>query len=99
MRIAIDAMGGDHGLAEVVRAAAVISRTEQSPSLLLDVGATLDADARDLEAFAVMGNAYASRIGRTTSPRVALLTAVDPAWRGAGGRLFSPRSDDKKTSA
>ncbi|MBN2361867.1 MAG: hypothetical protein JXR83_20620 [Deltaproteobacteria bacterium] len=30
---------------------------------------------------------------------IALLTAVDPGWRGAGERLFSLRSNDKKTCA
>ncbi|MBN2358226.1 MAG: hypothetical protein JXR83_02155, partial [Deltaproteobacteria bacterium] len=36
---------------------------------------------------------------KPSSAIIVLLTAVDPAWRGAGGRLFSPHSDDKKTYA
>jgi glycerol-3-phosphate acyltransferase PlsX len=43
-------------------------------SLLLDVGATVEANAEDLVAFAVMGSAYARLIGQNVSPRVALLS-------------------------
>jgi len=210
MRIAIDAMGGDHGPAEAVRAAAVISRTEQSPSLLLvgdrdllghelqlvehdhdkiaiqhaaqviemhdspgeaiaakpdasvivaaravagreadalvscgntgalliasgrligriegvrraalaaviptetrrgekqdpfalmlDVGATLDVDASDLVAFAVMGHAYAARIGRNPRPRVALLANGSEPHKGSAAiveahQLLASRRD------
>ncbi|MBI5495309.1 MAG: phosphate acyltransferase PlsX [Deltaproteobacteria bacterium] len=48
---------------------------KQDPfSLMLDVGATLDASAQDLLAFAVMGAAYAARISRNPAPLVALLS-------------------------
>ena len=43
-------------------------------SLMLDVGATIEASAQELVAFAVMGSAYASRISRNARPRVALLS-------------------------
>lgn len=43
-------------------------------SLILDVGATLDATADDLVAFAVMGSAYAGIISKNDRPRVALLS-------------------------
>lgn len=43
-------------------------------SLILDVGATVDAKADDLVAFAVMGAAYARIISRNPSPSVALLS-------------------------
>lgn len=43
-------------------------------SLILDAGLTLDVDAAALEAFAVMGSAYASRISRNPRPSVALLS-------------------------
>ena len=43
-------------------------------SLILDVGATLHADADTLVAFAHMGSAYAARISQNASPRVALLS-------------------------
>lgn len=43
-------------------------------SLLLDVGATLRAEARDLVTFAVMGSAYARIVSQNARPRVALLS-------------------------
>ncbi|MGE0549693.1 MAG: phosphate acyltransferase PlsX [Kofleriaceae bacterium] len=43
-------------------------------SLLLDVGATIDATAEDLVAFAIMGSAYAKLISNNRRPRVALLS-------------------------
>lgn len=43
-------------------------------SLILDVGATVDATADDLVAFAVMGSAYARIVSRNKNPSVALLS-------------------------
>ncbi|MCB9597923.1 MAG: phosphate acyltransferase PlsX [Sandaracinaceae bacterium] len=43
-------------------------------SLILDAGLTLEVDADDLVAFAIMGSAYASVISRNARPRVALLS-------------------------
>ena len=43
-------------------------------SLVLDVGATLEASPEDLVAFAVMGSAYASRISQNSKPLIALLS-------------------------
>lgn len=43
-------------------------------SLVLDVGATLEAEPEDLVAFAVMGSAYAARISQNSRPLVALLS-------------------------
>jgi glycerol-3-phosphate acyltransferase PlsX len=43
-------------------------------SLILDVGATLDATAADLVTFAVMGSAYAKLVSHNRRPRVALLS-------------------------
>jgi glycerol-3-phosphate acyltransferase PlsX len=43
-------------------------------SLILDVGATVEATAEDLVAFAVMGAAYARIISRNERPKVALLS-------------------------
>jgi phosphate acyltransferase len=51
-------------------------------SLLLDVGATLDATADDLVSFALMGAAYAARISRNPRPRVALLSNGSEAGKG-----------------
>ncbi len=48
---------------------------KQDPfALMLDVGATVDATAEDLVAFAVMGSAYARIISRNARPAVALLS-------------------------
>lgn len=62
-------------------ALAAVTPTEQTHgpkkdpfALLLDVGATLDASARDLVTFAIMGSAYAAAISGNPSPRVALLS-------------------------
>src|SRR5262249_56390075 len=43
-------------------------------SLILDVGATLEASAEELVTFAVMGSAYARIISRNPTPTVALLS-------------------------
>lgn len=48
-------------------------------SLILDVGATVEATAEDLVAFAVMGSAYARIISKNERPKVALLSnGVEP---------------------
>jgi glycerol-3-phosphate acyltransferase PlsX len=51
-------------------------------SLILDVGATLEASAEDLLAFAVMGSAYAARISRNPQPLVALLSSGSEPIKG-----------------
>lgn len=51
-------------------------------SLILDVGATVEASANDLVAFAVMGAAYASIISRNKDPSVALLSNGTEAQKG-----------------
>lgn len=51
-------------------------------SLLLDVGATIEAEAGDLVAFALMGAAYARVISRNPRPRVALLSNGTEAGKG-----------------
>ncbi len=57
--------------------------TKDDPfSLLLDVGATLDATAEDLVSFALMGAAYAARISKNARPRVALLSNGSEAGKG-----------------
>ena len=57
--------------------------TKQDPfSLILDVGATVDATADDLVAFAVMGSAYARIISRNPHPSVALLSNGTEAQKG-----------------
>lgn len=51
-------------------------------SLILDVGATVDATADDLVAFAVMGSAYARIISKNADPSVALLSNGTEAQKG-----------------
>lgn len=51
-------------------------------SLILDVGATVDASAEDLVAFAVMGSAYARIISKNANPTVALLSNGTEATKG-----------------
>ncbi len=51
-------------------------------ALMLDVGATLNAEPEDLVGFAVMGSAYARIISDNTSPRVALLSNGTEANKG-----------------
>ncbi len=51
-------------------------------SLILDVGATVDASADDLVAFAVMGAAYARIISRNERPTVGLLSNGTEAQKG-----------------
>lgn len=48
-------------------------------SLILDVGATVEATAEDLVTFAVMGSAYARIVSKNDRPKVALLSnGVEP---------------------
>jgi glycerol-3-phosphate acyltransferase PlsX len=51
-------------------------------SLILDVGATVEASADDLVTFAVMGAAYARVISRNPNPTVALLSNGTEATKG-----------------
>ncbi len=51
-------------------------------ALILDVGATVDAGADDLVAFAVMGSAYARIISKNADPAVALLSNGTEAQKG-----------------
>src|SRR5262249_10868198 len=51
-------------------------------SLLLDVGATVDARAEDLVAFALMGSAYAARVSQNPRPPAALLSNGYEAGKG-----------------
>ncbi len=56
---------------------------KQDPfALMLDVGATVDATAEDLVAFAVMGSAYARIISKNERPVVALLSNGTEANKG-----------------
>ena len=54
-------------------------------SLILDVGATIDATAEDLVGFAVMGSAYAKLVSHNRRPRVALHRC---SWNSRGGPVW-----------
>jgi len=51
-------------------------------ALLIDVGATTRCDTAELVQFALMGNAYARKVSRIASPRVALLNMGSEEDRG-----------------
>jgi len=51
-------------------------------SLILDIGATIDASAEDLVTFALMGSAYAKLMSANRQPRVALLSNGSEASKG-----------------
>ena len=51
-------------------------------ALLLDVGATIRCDAMELVQFALMGSAYARRVSKVPSPRVALLNMGTEETKG-----------------
>ncbi|MEK6606032.1 MAG: phosphate acyltransferase PlsX [Myxococcota bacterium] len=51
-------------------------------SLILDVGATLDATAEDLVSFAAMGSSYAQVVSNNPRPRVALLSSGAESTKG-----------------
>lgn len=75
------------GIRRAALAAVYPTRTphgeKQDPfSLILDVGATVDASADDLVAFAVMGAAYAKVISKNPNPKVALLSNGTEAQKG-----------------
>ena len=50
--------------------------------LLLDVGATVRCEARELARFAVMGAAYARHVSKTQNPRVGLLNMGSESSKG-----------------
>ncbi len=69
-------------LAAVVPTQTVRGEKNDPFSLLLDVGATLSADADALVAFAHMGAAYSARISQNPRPSVALLSNGSEAFKG-----------------
>jgi glycerol-3-phosphate acyltransferase PlsX len=67
-------------------------------SLLLDVGAAVDASAEDLLGFALMGSRYAQLISKNPRPRVALLStgaeaSIGPAEVVRAHQLLTARTD------
>jgi glycerol-3-phosphate acyltransferase PlsX len=56
--------------------------TPSGPLVILDVGANVDSDARNLVQFAAMGSLYAERVLHVPSPRVALLNIGEEPEKG-----------------
>ncbi|WP_373045823.1 phosphate acyltransferase PlsX [Vulgatibacter sp.] len=69
-------------LAAVYPTASTRGEKQDPFSLILDVGAGLEATADDLVAYAVMGSAYARVISKNPRPRVALLSNGTEAAKG-----------------
>ena len=69
-------------LAAVYPTHAVRGLKDDPFSLILDVGATVDATAEDLVCFAVMGAAYSRIISKNPRPKVALLSNGTEARKG-----------------
>lgn len=55
---------------------------KETPSILLDVGATVDCQPVHLYQFAVMGAAFAEHVMRVQNPRVGLLNIGEEATKG-----------------
>ena len=73
--------------------------TGQDPlALVLDVGATIRCEADELVQFALMGSAYARRISKVASPRVALLNMGVEETKG-GETLVAAYRRLRKTPA
>lgn len=60
-------------------------------ALLLDVGATIRCDATELVQFGIMGSAYARRISKVPSPRVALLNMGTEEAKGGDVLVLAHR--------
>jgi glycerol-3-phosphate acyltransferase PlsX len=61
-------------------------------ALLLDVGATIRCDALELVQFAIMGSAYAKRVSKVASPRVALLNMGTEPTKGSAELIEAHRT-------
>src|SRR6202044_381898 len=62
--------------------AALFPTTPGTPSLVLDVGANVDCDAKNLEQFALMGQMYAQNVLKVRDPRVGLLSIGEEDSKG-----------------
>jgi glycerol-3-phosphate acyltransferase PlsX len=75
-----------HGVRKAALASVYPRQTEypgqDELALLLDVGATIRCDATELVQFALMGSAYARRVSKVPTPRVALLNMGTEATKG-----------------
>ncbi len=75
-----------HGVRKAALASVYPRQTEypgqDELALLLDVGATIRCDATELVQFALMGSAYARRVSKVPTPRVALLNMGTEETKG-----------------
>ena len=75
-----------HGVRKAALASVYPRQTEypgqDELALLLDVGATIRCDAMELVQFALMGSAYARRVSKVPTPRVALLNMGTEETKG-----------------
>src|SRR6202012_4851658 len=62
--------------------AIVVPTLSGSPSILLDVGATVDCKPQNLEQFAVMGELYARSVLKISRPRVGILSVGEEEGKG-----------------
>ncbi|CAN5638108.1 phosphate acyltransferase PlsX [soil metagenome] len=62
--------------------ATILPTVNNSPSLLLDVGANVDSDPDNLVQFAVMGHMYAKNVLKIAIPRVGLLSIGEEDSKG-----------------
>ncbi len=84
---AAESLGRISGVRRAALAAVIPTERSHGPrddpfALLLDVGATVQATAEDLIAFAVMGSAYAAVVSGNEAPKVALLSNGQEAHKG-----------------
>src|SRR5437773_1675536 len=75
VRIALDAMGGDHAPEEIVKGTKV-------HTLLLDVCTNVETKPNHLREFAVMGHFYAQMLFDDPQPRVGLLSIGEEEGKG-----------------
>ena len=62
--------------------ATIVPTVTGSPTLLLDVGANVDSDPKNLVQFAVMGSMYARNVLKVREPRVGLLSIGEEDSKG-----------------
>jgi glycerol-3-phosphate acyltransferase PlsX len=87
-------LGTLEGVDRPALAAIVPNRTGRT--ILLDVGANTQSNARQLEEFAIMGNAYARGVLRNPRPRVGLMSMGEEETKG--GELVREVNETLKAS-
>lgn len=74
-------LGGLEGVDRPALATILPTQTGE-PCLLLDVGANVDSEPRNLQDFAIMGKVYAEQVLKITNPRVGLLSIGEEDSKG-----------------